>query len=125
MCGDVGGGGVLGVAHLVADQTDAGPAGQARHSLPLLVEGGDVAPHVFDWGDGVPLATHKALVRLLAPRPSVGPGKLTNDLLHADLAPQVIDERTLWLIKDTRKSLRYGGSEGGLQITGPFVIIIV
>ena len=84
-----------------------------------------MAPHVLDWWDGVPLAAHKALVRLLAPRPRVGPGELTDDLLHADLAPQVIDERTLRLIKDTSKSLRDGGSEGSLQVIGPFVIIIV
>ena len=123
--GDVGGGGVLGLAHLVADQTDAGPAGQARHPLPFLVEGGDVAPHVLDRGDGVPLAAHQALVGLLAPGPRVGPGELTNDLLHAYLAPQVVDERTLRLVEHTRKSLTDWRCESSLQIIILFVVIIV
>ena len=123
--GDVRGGGVLRVAHLVADQTYAGSVGQARHPLSLLVEGGDVAPHVLDGGDGVPFAAHQALMGLLAPGPRVGPGELTYDLLHANLASQVIDERTLRLMEDTRKSLADGGCESSLQIIILFVVVIV
>ena len=90
--GHVGGGRLLAVEWFVADEADVGAVGQLEHPLLVLVELGDVAPHVLHGGDGVPLAAHQTLVGLLAPGAHVGPRELVDDLLDLDLAPHVVDQ---------------------------------
>ena len=72
--------------------------GKLENSFLFLVELSNVASHVLDGRNSIPLAANQTLMTFFAPWTHVGPSKVSNDLLNLHLASHIIYKLSLLIL---------------------------